>query len=112
MTMPPGQAENVWQKTLPLIRAERERRRRMRLSLASASVCALFATWIMIRENEDPAMPKTATLVPPVPQATLVVMRVGDDGVTRLEEISPGELGPIELAFGLTPMLVNDFEEW
>jgi hypothetical protein len=38
-------------------------------------------------------------------------MRVGDDGVTRLEELTPSELGSIELAFGLTPMVSDGFED-
>jgi hypothetical protein len=32
-------------------------------------------------------------------------MRVGDDGIVRLEELRTDQLGPIELAFGLTPLV-------
>jgi hypothetical protein len=51
-------------------------------------------------------------ILPPmaIPPSNIAIMRVGDDGVIRLEECAPSDLGSIELTFGLTPVVANDWE--
>jgi hypothetical protein len=46
------------------------------------------------------------------PEPKLAVMRLDENGDTILEELAPSELGSIELAFGLTPMVSDDLRDW
>jgi hypothetical protein len=113
MTVPPNQqADEVWEKTLPLIRARRTRRRRINAAIITSPLIALIAAWALIRPAAERAAPAVAMPAPPAPGTTLVVMRVGENGVTRLEELPAGELGSVELAFGLTPLLADESRDW
>lgn len=105
------EAEKVWEQTLPCIRLARKRRGRVKFALAASSICGLIAIGIMLRPDPVITAPRVVVSPPPIPEPTLAVMRVGDDGVTRLEELAPSELGSIELAFGLTPMVSDGFED-
>ena len=106
------QAEKVWAQTLLRIQLTRKRRRRVKFALTSSSVCGLIAVWIMLQPGPEITAPRIVVTPPSVPEPTLAVMRVGEDGETRLEELAPSELGSIELAFGLTPMVSDDPQDW
>lgn len=105
------EAEKVWEQTLPCIRLARKRRGRVKFTLAASSICGLIAIGIMLQPDPVITAPRIVVSPPPISEPTLAVMRVGDDGVTRLEELTPSELGSIELAFGLTPMVSDGYED-
>jgi len=44
-------------------------------------------------------------------EETIAVMRVGEDGIARLEELSTGRLRSIELTFGLTQVVCEDLTD-
>jgi len=102
-------SEAAWERILPHVRATRRRRRRHRIVAATAS-CALLGTWLVLQSSNPPDPPVAlAEPVPPVHQ-TIAVMRIGGDGSVRLEEVSCHELGSLELAFGLAPVIAHDWE--
>jgi hypothetical protein len=105
------ESEKVWEQTLPCIRLARKRRGRVKFAVAASSVCGLIAIGIMLQSDPATIAPQIVVTQPPLPEPTLAVMRVGEDGETRLEELAPSELGSIELAFGLTPMISDGFQD-
>ena len=104
--------EMVWERTLPQIRMTRSKRRQRRIVMAVASVCALSVSWLAMHTRPPADQPVVYTPPEPAVVETLAVMRVSEDGSMRLEEISSKDLGSIELAFGLTPVVTDDFENW
>jgi hypothetical protein len=105
------QADRVWENTLAQIKVTRKRRHRMKCGIAAGAVCGWIAIWILFPSESFLSKPSIA-IIPPmaIPSSNIAVMRVGDDGVIRLEECAPGELGSIELTFGLAPVVANDWE--
>lgn len=104
MNPPDPQADAVWQRTLPQIRATR-RKRKIRRIAGGAAACCAFAIWFTLQSPEAPEKP-TARIEPATPKIeTMAVMRVDENGTIRLEEIASNELGSFELAFGQTPLL-------
>jgi hypothetical protein len=105
MNPPDPQAEAVWERTLPQIRATRRKRKIRRI--AGAACCAI-ALWFTLQSPEAPD-PPTALSAPTLPKIeTMAVMRMDENGTIRLEEIATNELGSIELAFGETPLLPSE----
>jgi hypothetical protein len=104
MNPPDPQAESVWQRTLPQIRATRRKRRNRRIAGGAAACCAL-AIWLTPRSPETAGTP-TAHIEPALPKfETMAVMRVDENGTIRLEEIASNELGSNDFALGQTPIL-------
>lgn len=106
------QADKVWEQTLPHLRMARKRRSRVKFALIAGPVCGLIALWLMFQQGPAITTPRVAVSPPPEPEPTLAVMRFDENGDTTLEELAPSELGSIELAFGLTPMVTDDSQEW
>ncbi|GAA5130363.1 hypothetical protein JIN84_04605 [Luteolibacter yonseiensis] len=117
-------ANQVWVRTLPLVRKARHRRRRRRIMLAGISACALVCCpWLAWRQSPGapsglpiglpPGERGTAAFVPPVSeiQETIAVMRVDEEGRMRLEELPVGEFGSVELVFGLTQLVSDDLPD-
>lgn len=106
---PDPHAKKVWESLLPEIR--RKRRQRNAFKLSAVSACFLALVFVPFAKTRPLTAETTASInyqkpTEPVSE-TLAVMRVGDDGVVRLEEIGTDQLGSIELAFGLTPLISN-----
>lgn len=111
MITPQQQAGKVWENILPHIRSARKRRKRVKSSLAAGAICALAAILLILDSRTIPVAPQVAIAEPSEAYAPgIAVMKVGDDGVIRLEECMPDELGAIELVFGLAPIIANDWE--
>jgi hypothetical protein len=106
------QAEAIWQHTLSQIRIARTTRRRRRITVVATSLCLLGAGWISLQTRPDHQAPQVAETPIPAPEPKLAVMRLDENGDTILEELAPSELGSIELAFGLTPMVSDDLRDW
>jgi len=105
-------AGKVWEQTLSHIRSTRQRRKRVKESLTTCLICGLIILGFMLQPQKTPAAPHVAVAEDiQEPMQSIAVMKVGDDGVIRLEECLPGELGSIELVFGLTPIISNDWED-
>lgn len=105
------QADRVWENTLAQIKVTRNRRRRVKCGIAAGAISGWIAVWVMSTPASFLSKP-SISIIPPmaIPPSNIAVMRVGDDGVIRLEECAPGELGSIELTFGLAPVVANDWE--
>lgn len=104
----------VWERTLPHIRMTRRRRQHRRIAAVAASMCALFGSWLAFRPSPAVHEPAAAFVtVEPAPAVeTIAVMRIGENGSVRLEELPSSELGAIELAFGLTPLVSDELQDW
>lgn len=106
------QAERVWQHTLSQIRITRTRRRRRRLLVPLVSTCLIAAFWIGWQPRHPSPRESVVAQEPAAPpEPTLAVMRLNENGEAVLQELTPSQLGPIELAFGQAPMLQDDFGE-
>ena len=111
MITPQQQAGKVWENTLPHIRTARKRRKWVKSSLAAGLICSMVAVCSLFLTPENPGTPMVVLEDPLREHAhSIAVMKVGSDGVIRLEECMPGDLGSIELVFGLAPIICNDWE--
>lgn len=106
------QAEAVWQHTLSQVRITRCARGRRKIAVAASSLCLLALGWISLQTPPPHQAHEVAATPLPCPEPMLAVMRLDENGDTILEELPANQLGSIELAFGLTPMMSADAEEW
>ncbi len=106
------QAEAVWQHTLSQVRITRSARRRRKIAVAATSLGLLAFGWVSLQNPRPPQAPQVAATPVPGPEPMLAVMRLDENGDTILEELPPSQLGSVELAFGLTPMMSADADEW
>ena len=112
MNPPDEHAERVWERTLPHIHLTRRKRGMHRLAVAAVAVSALLGMWPAL-ESLRPAEPRVLVTTPAPPKVdTIAVMRIGENGSVRLEELASNELGSIELAFGLTPLVSDELLDW
>jgi len=112
MTSTNEDADRVWASTLQQIRKTRRQRGLGRITLAVVSACALGGvSWFLL--NPPLTIPmQTAVTEPGLKiEETIAVMRVGEDGIARLEELSTGRLRSIELTFGLTQVVCEDLTD-
>jgi hypothetical protein len=74
--------------------------------------CALLGIWLVFQNV--PSAESSVVLSEPAPPEieTIAVMRIDENGSVRLEELASNELGSIELAFGLTPLVSDEFQDW
>jgi hypothetical protein len=112
MNPPNDHAERVWERTLPQIRLHRRRRRNRRIAAAAAVSCTLLGIWLALPTVQPTESPVVVTAPAPPKVETIAVMRIGDNGSVRLEELASSELGSIELAFGLTPLVSDELQDW
>jgi hypothetical protein len=105
-------AERVWERTLPQIHLTRRKRRNCRIAVAAAVSCTLLGVWLVFQTVQPPESSVVLTAPAPPKVETIAVMRIGENGIVRLEELSSSELGSIELAFGLTPLVSDDLQDW
>jgi hypothetical protein len=105
-------AERVWERTLPQIHLTRRRRSKRRIAVAAAVSCTLLGTWFAFQTVRPTESPVLVTAPAPPKVETIAVMRIGENGSVRLEELASSELGSIELAFGLTPLVSDELQDW
>lgn len=108
MNLPDTQAEAIWERTLPKIRATR-RNRKIRRIMGGAAACCGLAIWLTPQRPENHGKPTAHSVPTPQKIETMAVMRVDENGTIRLEEIASNELGSIEFAFGQTPLLPSEW---
>ena len=105
------QADRVWEKTLAQIKITRKRRLRVKGGIAAVAVSGCIAVGLFLPPASFLSKPSIAVIPPmAILPSNIAVMRVSDDGVIRREECAPGELGSVELTFGLAPVVANDWE--
>lgn len=104
-------AERIWQTTVSLVRSTKSRRRNRRMAACGVAGAIAIACFSL----SYPTLPErqvTGKVEVRAPVATLVVMKISENGGVRLEELSPSELGSMELAFGLAPTIMDGTVDW
>jgi hypothetical protein len=81
----------------------------------ATAACAIAAACFFLPRDRDPAVPIAASAPPSPPAAeaedTLAVL-VWYGGTPLFEKVDSTELGSIDLAFGLEPVIADPDEFW